>query len=416
MTRRRRRIALGVFTLGLVCVAGVVAVLCGAFQPSVVSRAVNQPLTQAEMTALVPRGRYLTQMADCAACHTAPGGAPYAGGLGFALPVGTLYATNISPDPTYGIGRWSRADFQQAMRDGVGPGGHYLYPAMPYVSYRQMSEGDVDAVYAYLMTRQPIHQATPRDSFPLPHMRLGMTFWNLLNLPVRGFVNDGAQTTEINRGRYLVDALGHCGECHTPRDLTMGMIASRALQGAVIEGVDAPDITPAGLAGLGFDAASLAQFMRAGLGPQGVTTFSMYEVIEHSTRYLTPADAQAMARSLMQGAPPPVVVADGPMTPGMEKGRRLYVGVCAGCHGLNGEGMPHVAPAMRGNATLRLPSDRNLLRIMADGLPAQHFPGGETMQPMPGFAHLLTSLELAGLADYLRQNWGGQPAATRPAP
>ncbi|MCB8881251.1 cytochrome c [Acidisoma cellulosilytica] len=410
--RLSRRMRLGLLAVGLVCVigaAGVLAVLFGVFQPSVVSDAVNQPLTPAEMAQLVPRGRYLTLAADCAACHTAPGGAPYAGGLGFALPVGTLYATNISPDPTYGIGQWSRADFQHAMRDGIGPGHSYLFPAMPYVSYRQMSEGDVDAVYAYLMTRQPIHQASPRDSFPLPYMRLGMAFWNLINLPSRGFVTDAALSPTINRGRYLVDALGHCGECHTPRDISMGMIPGRYLQGATIEGVDAPDITPAGLARLGFDAPTLAQFMRAGLGPQGVTTFSMYEVIEHSTRYLTPADAEAMADYLMQGAPPPVVVTVGAVTPGTEHGRQSYVAVCAGCHGLNGVGVPHVAPAMRTNATLRLPSDRNLMRIMSDGLPAQSFPDGEAMQPMPGFAHLLTHQELVDLAAYLRSTWGGHP-------
>jgi len=405
---------------GVVLAGGAVAVVLGAFEHSVVGAAVDAPLTPEEIAALAPRGRYLAAAADCAACHTAPGGAPWAGGLAFQMPFGTLYATNISPDPETGIGGWTRAEFHRAVRDGVGKGGRHLYPAMPYVSYRQLTEADVDALYAFLMTRPPMPVANRTDSFPFPYVRPAMAFWNLLNLPSKTFADDPAASPQVNRGRYLVDALGHCGECHTPRDLTMATIPGRYLEGNVIEGVEAPDITAAGLAALGFTTDGLARFMRAGLGPQGVMSFAMYEVVHHSTQHLTDTDADAMAAYLAGTAPPAAgngttvaAAAAAPSQPAAGTampGRQTYVELCAACHGVDGEGIPHVAPAMRGNAALRLPTARNLLVATLRGLPDHPFPHGEHMQAMPGFADLLGDAEMAELASYLRQTWGGRNA------
>lgn len=385
------------------------AVFAGAFEKSVVSAAVDTPLTPEEIAALAPRGRYVATAADCVACHTAVGGAPWAGGRPFEMPMGTLYATNISPDPTYGIGSWTRADFHRAMRDGVAKGGRHLYPAMPYVSYRQMSEDDVDAVWAYILTREPMAVPDRDDSLPFPYVRQFMTFWNFLNLPGAVPEPEAQKSAEWNRGRYLVDALGHCGECHTPRDITMGMMPSRYLQGAVIEGVDAPDITPDGLARLGFAPERLGQFMRTGMGPEGVMAFAMYDVVHHSTQYLTDEDAAAMA-AYLAGEPAPAVpaVAAAALSPETAaNGRRLYVAVCAGCHGLDGEGTPTMAPAMTTNAELRLPRPTNLLTVLADGIPWRDFPHGR-LQDMPGFTDLLTDTEIADLSNYLRATWGGR--------
>jgi mono/diheme cytochrome c family protein len=386
------------------------AVFVGAFETSVVSAAVDTPLTEAEIADLAPKGRYIAAAADCVACHTAVGGAPWAGGRPFEMPMGTLYATNISPDPTYGIGSWTRADFHRALRDGVARGGRHLYPAMPYVSYRQMSEEDVDAVWAYMLTREPMPVADREDSLPFPYVRQFMTFWNLLNLPSGVPAPDAAKSAAWNRGRYLVDALGHCGECHTPRDLTMGMMPSRYLQGAVIEGVDAPDITPEGLARLGFAPERLGTFMRSGMGPEGVMGFAMYDVVHHSTQHLTDDDAAAMA-AYLAGEPPPVapVVAAAEIAPETaENGRRLYLAVCAGCHGLEGEGTPAMAPAMTANAELRLPRPTNLLAVLVDGIPWRDFPHGNRLQDMPGFTDVLTDQEIADLSNYLRAAWGGR--------
>ena len=181
----------------------------------------------------------------------------------------------------------------------------------------------------------------------------------------------------------------------------------------MIETIDTPDITAPGLARLGFDPAALAQFMRAGLGPQGVMTFSMYEVVEHSTRYLTPADAADMASYLMAGAPAPSAVIMTNAAGDLAAGRTSYIAVCAGCHGVYGEGVPHVAPAMRTDTALRLPSAHNLVLVLTQGLPEHSFPNGEHMQAMPGFGYLLTSLQITAIADYLRATWGGDaPGAT----
>lgn len=412
----RRRLTITVALVVLLVAAGALAVFLGAFETSVVGHEVETPLSAEAMKALAPQGRYVAAAADCAACHTAPGGAAWAGGRAFAMPFGTLYATNISPDPATGIGRWSRADFHRALRDGIAPGGRHLYPAMPYVSYREITAADADALYAFFMAEPPVAEKNREDSFPFPYVRRFMTFWNLLNLPAGGFPEKNGETAEATRGRYLVDALGHCGECHTPRDLTMAMIPSRYLQGARIEGVDAPDITPAGVARLGFTADGLARYMRAGLGPQGAMTFAMYDVVEHSTRYLTDADAAAMAAYLAGAALPAAGAVAAPAAsptgepPAPPEGRRLYVALCAGCHGIDGEGTPHVAPAMTTNATLKLESPHNLLVVTLHGLPGGAFPDGEHMQPMPGFAGLVDDRVIAALANYLRTTWGGRGA------
>lgn len=396
--------------LAILVVAGLGAltVFLGLFDRSVVSASVETPMTQEQMAQLAPRGAYLAQAADCAACHTAPGGAPFAGGLAFPMPIGKLYATNISPDSETGIGAWSRADFHHAVRDGIGLHGRRLYPAMPYTSYRQLTEEDVDAIYAFLKTREPIRQANQEDSFPYPYVRRFMTFWNLINLERRGPVDDAARPAEWNRGRYLVDALGHCGECHTPRDITMGTVRSRYLQGTSIEGVDAPDITPASLARFGFDHASLAAYMRTGVGPQGVMSFGMFDVVHNSTRHLTDADAAAMALYLLGETPlaAPVTAKVDIASDSQTAGRQVYVEACSGCHGLKGEGTPHVAPPMSTNISVRLASAHNLLVAVLDGLPAREYPGGEGRQAMPGFRGLLSDQQIADLANYLRATWG----------
>lgn len=414
MSPRLRRFAFAVAVVIGIGAAGAIAVMAGLFEPSVVEASARTPLRADEMKALVDRGRYLTRMADCAACHTAEGGAPFAGGQPFPMPFGTLYATNITPDPETGIGRWSRADFQRAVRDGVAPRGH-LYPAMPYVSYRQLTAADTDAIYAYLMSRPPVRQHNHANTFPFDYVRPTLAFWNLLNLPSRGFEPVPSRPAEWNRGKYLVDALGHCGECHTPRDITLGMIPSRYLQGTRIEEADAPDVTPAGLARMGFEAASLARYLPAGMGPQGVMNFSMYPVVHNSTRYLSKDDASAMAAYLMSSRPVPppsttFAVSGGPPP----AGRETYVQLCSACHGVDGEGIPHVAPPMRTNASLRIASPRNLLVAVTAGLPEHPLPGGERFQAMPKFGQLLDDRQIADLVNWLRATWGERPANVTP--
>jgi mono/diheme cytochrome c family protein len=365
------------------------------------------------------RGRYLVKAADCAACHTTADGAPFAGGVKLASPFGTFYGTNITPDKDHGIGKWSADDLYKALHDGVTPD-KQLYPAMPYTSYRQLSRADSDAIYAYLMAQKPAAVANhePELSFAF-NLRSGVRFWNWAflkdALPDASAGSSAGASTEWNRGRYLASALGHCAECHTPRGAFGQLDGAKPLSGAALGRIAAPDITPHGLAARGWGAADLQTFFATGIAPQGSAFGEMYPVVHLSSQYLTQDDLRAMSTYLLgEQAPAPQ-----PLQPlqslsadaaQLEAGRNVYLAVCAGCHGLNGEGKPHVAVPMHGNSTLRQGDAHNLIVAMLDGIGAQDFPGLERMQDMPGFATQLSDAELAQLANYLRATWGGQPA------
>ena len=302
---------------------------------------------------VVARGKYLAEAADCAACHSAPGGAPFAGGLPMQSGFGTIYATNITPDPDDGIGRWSAEDFWRALHDGVRRDGQQLYPAMPYTSYRGMTRADADAIYAYMMQLRPMKVANRRTELNFPfNIRLGMLGWNLLFLHDSLPAVSAGSSPAWQRGRYLVNVLGHCGECHTPRGIVGEMELSRSLTGFALGRVAAPDITPAGLASRGWTAAGLRAYLGRGLARQGSAFGDMHPVIMLSTRNLTAEDLAAVATYLLGDNPPPP--APQPAVDPAESaaaasgaGRMSYVALCAGCHGLDGNGVPNTVVAMR---------------------------------------------------------------------
>lgn len=411
---KKRNILLAAAILAGAAVAG--SLFFGALETSVVSKSVERPLGADEMKKLAERGAYVATAADCYACHTAKNGAAWAGGLPFETPFGRLYATNISPDREFGIGAWTRAEFHRSVRDGVGKGGRHLYPAMPYASYREMSQEDVDAVYAYLMTREPMRVPNRENELAFPfNIRQSLTFWNLLNLRRESVVAQPTRSDVWNRGRYIVDALAHCGECHTPRNLLQGMDSGAYLKGAVIEGVEAPDITKEGLVRMGFDPLTLARFMKSGLSAQGSMTHQMFEVVHFSTQYMSEDDLRAMAAYLFDldalpatSAPPPAPAPVEVPPPIAAAARATYLNLCAGCHGSDGQGIPHVAIPLSTNASLRLASPRNFARAVLHGIPAQSFPGLERMEAMPAFTELLSDRELADLTNWMRARWGGQ--------
>lgn len=412
----KRTILFGIAALVVAGAIAVASVLLGAFQSSVVTKDITTPLTAEEMKQLATRGAYVATVADCYACHTAKGGAAWAGGMPFETPFGTLYATNISPDKEFGIGNWTRADFHRAVRDGIGKGGVHLYPAMPYTSYRQMSPHDVDAVFAYLMTREPMRVENRKNALTFPfNIRQSLAFWDLINLRHDAFAANPQRSAVWNRGRYIVDALAHCGECHTPRNLMQGMKMTDYLKGTVIDGVEAPDITREGLIRMGFDPQMLARFMKTGLSAQGSMTNQMFEVVHFSTQYMHADDLNAMAAylfdvdSLPETPSPPAVPAPVNVTDHVAASAQAsYANLCAGCHGADGQGIPHVAVPLSTNASLRLASPRNLIHTVLHGIPAQRFPGLERMEPMPGFADLLDDRAIADLANWMRARWGGQ--------
>ncbi|MGN6463284.1 MAG: cytochrome c [Pseudolabrys sp.] len=418
MMRKLLLAAAAVIVVGALVVG---AVFLGLFERSVVASDIEQPLSAEQMKTLAPRGAYVAVAADCYACHVAKGGAPWAGGLPFEMPFGTIYSTNISPDKEHGIGSWTRAEFHRALRDGVGKHGP-LYPAMPYASYRKMTPEDVDAVYAFLMSRPPMNVANRRNDLIFPfNIRQGLTFWNLVNLSTETKTEVPDRSAIWNRGRYLTDALAHCGECHTPRNLTMGMKTSTYLQGAELEGVVAPDITKAGLTQMGFDPLVFTTFMKSGISAQGAMTNQMFEVVHFSTQYMTDDDLRAMSAYLFDldklpetatppAAPKPVAIPAETAT----SARATYLAVCSGCHGAEGQGIPHVVVPLATNASLRLTNARNLNRTILTGIPAQRFPGLERMQPMPGFAAHLNDQQVADLSNWMRATWGGQAPNVTP--
>ena len=359
---------------------------------------------------VVARGKYLAEASDCAACHSAPGGAPFAGGLAMQSGFGTIYATNITPDPDNGIGRWSADDFWQALHDGTRRDGQPLYPAMPYTSYRGMTRADANSIYAYLMQLRPMKVANVRTELDFPYnIRLGMMGWNLLFLADSLPASSTGSSAAWQRGRYLVNVLGHCGECHTPRGIVGQMELSRAMTGFALGRIAAPDITPAGLAARGWTGASLRTYLGRGIAGADSAFADMHQVVMLSTRNLTPDDLAAMTVYLLGDSPPPPAPLPAPDPSAANvAGRGPYVALCAGCHGLEGKGVPNTVVALWGNSTLRQADPRNLIVSTLHGIGAENFPHRASLQAMPGFADKLGDEQAAALVNYLRATWGGQ--------
>jgi mono/diheme cytochrome c family protein len=290
---------------------------------------------------LLARGEYLTRAADYAACHSTPNGKPFAGGLPFKLPFGTIYSTNVTPDRETGIGSWSDDDFVCALHRGIAPGARYLYPAFPYTSFTAMSRDDVLFIKAYLFSLSPQHVANKADNLSFPfNQRWGMAFWNLVFLSDRRFAPDPAQSAAVNRGAYLATALGHCGQCHTPRNLAHALESSRELAGEVLQGRRAYNITADKRSGVGdWSDAQLAGYLSsAHAQDRGSAAGPMAVAVEDSLQYLTSEDISALVAYLrtvaaqtgnygVNSAPAP-----GALQPQDELGRHVFEGACVNCH------------------------------------------------------------------------------------
>ena len=373
------------------------------------------PVLLAHADDQVKRGEYLARAADCMACHTAPGGAPFAGGLPIVSPFGTIFGTNITPSKDHGIGLYNDDEFFAALTEGKRRDGANLYPAMPYTSYHLMPREDSDAIHAYLKTIEPIERAAPVTSLSFPfNVRLGLMGWNVLYGKALKLEPAEGKSAAWKRGQYMVEVLGHCGECHTPRGLPGAMELDKRLSGGVLNGYLAPSLLATDLAARGWNEQDLGTFLKHGMSAQGTMFNEMFPVFHNSTQGLSDTDLAAMATFLLGDKPPAakalVEVPVEHLGPSAQRGRQEYLNVCAGCHAADGEGKPHIAVAMRGNTTLRLEDPRNLVRVIEDGIGEQKFSGFEHMQPMPGFAGKLSPEQLTDLINYLRQGWGGQSA------
>ena len=357
----------------------------------------------------IEKGKYLAVAGDCIACHTAPEGMPFAGGLPMHTPFGVLYSTNITSDKETGIGEYSYELFRQTMHEGKGRAGH-LYPAMPYTSYTLLSEEDTQALYAYFMSLPAVNQSNRDNEIFFPfNLRFGLGFWKALFAKDIEFEKDPSKSVNWNRGNYLVNALGHCGECHTPRNITMELDQERPMQGNVIAGFEASDITPLRLMAQGWTKPDLASLFRNGYSDKGTVFGEMSMVVYHSLSRLNEADMNAVTSYLLDSDAPvqsKPVIARIPDT--KAPGHNTYVNMCSGCHGLEGQGKPNVAPAMQSNATINRPSLYNSVAVLLRGIPSQKYNATTAFYAMDSFEEL-SDEQIADLINYMRTAWTDEP-------
>jgi len=387
------------------------------------------PMARADDAALIERGAYVAKLGDCVACHTAKGGAEFAGGLPMATPIGKIYSTNITPDVATGIGSWSYDDFARLMRTGVRKDGTTVYPAMPYPSYERVSDGDMHALYAFMT--QGVHAVSRQNrasDIPWPlSMRWPLAIWRHAFAPAPSPAADMSDASEpsIARGAYLVEGLGHCGSCHTPRSLTMQEKALRPEDGSAylagggpIDGWPAPSLRNEGADSLGgWSVDDIVLFLKTGRNQHGATFGAMNDVIVHSMQHTSDRDLRSIAMFLKSltpasGAAPVAYHYDPAAATELQKadvsrtGAQIYVDRCAACHRTDGKGYPGVFPPLAGNPVLQTASPKAALHIVLAG---GQLPGLKTAPSrlvMGGYADILSDQEVADVVTFIQTSWG----------
>ena len=374
----------------------------------------------------IARGKYLTQAADCQACHTAKGGTPFAGSLPFKLPFGTIWSPNITPDRQTGIGAWTDAQFIRAVREGIGPKAH-LYPVMPYASFTYMTDADVLAIRAYLATLPPVHLQRPALTFSFPfNQRPLMSVWGALFNPDRRFEPHADRSPAWNRGAYLAEAMGHCGECHTPRNLGQALDNRRKYAGAVAAGWRAFNLTSDRATGVGgWRDADLAQYLSQGYAPgHGTAAGPMGEAVDLSLSHLTPSDIAALVTYLRsipaistpeqphpvtRPAPPThrLAVAD----QAAPLGKKIFEGACIGCHAWSGHGSLTDLATLTGARAVNDPTATNVAQVVISGASRRTAQGPSIM---PAFGHAYSDAEIAAVANYVTARFGARPSRVTP--
>ena len=431
--------------LGLV-VLGLVAVALIAFVP--IQRTPPQQQLAADFTPADGQGAYAARLGDCAACHTAPGGKPFAGGRAIASPFGTIWSTNITSDKENGVGAYTLDEFRAVLYDGVRKDGAHLYPAMPYENYRKLSESDVRALYQYFTKEAaPVAEAAKTTKLDFPFdQRWGIRLWDWAALTTPGFtprLNDPV----LDRGAYLVEGLGHCGACHSPRDKIMaqkGIDATSAdfLAGGVIDGFSAPALRGAGSAPQKWSAADLKAYLVSGRNSHSAVTGEMSLVVAESLQYASDDDLDAMVAYLRNVDGKPADDASGKATaadpaadstvglagvdpktldattallasadPSMPLGPRLYLDNCAACHFVNGKGANEVFPELDGSSLVTAAETKGLIDVILNGARLPSTASRPEALAMPGFGHRLSDEEVATLASFVRGAWSNKAGA-----
>jgi mono/diheme cytochrome c family protein len=357
----------------------------------------------------VQRGEYLARAGDCISCHTAKGGAPYAGGLRMDTPFGYLLAPNITPDPETGIGTWTADDFYRALHDGVNKHGQDMYPVMPYDFYTKVTRADSDAIFAYLKSLPPVRNSVDVNHLRFPFdLRWSMVAWRELYFDEGSYKPDPTQSAAWNRGAYLVEGLGHCSACHSPRNVMGAIEKDKAFTGATIDGWFALNLTEKMKTGLGdWTVDQITTYLKSGANKGKSTAFGpMAEVVHNSLQYLTDADLKAMAEYL-KSLPPNSALRTGhaEADPTRQAGAKLYVDNCMACHQSKGRGIPGVFPPLAGNGAIVAPLPNDIIKVVLAGIPARN-----GYIAMPPFAARLTDQQIADIANYVRTSWGNAAA------
>jgi alcohol dehydrogenase (quinone), cytochrome c subunit len=375
---------------------------------------------------------YLARAADCVACHSIPGGKGFAGGVKMGTPLGAIYSTNITPDPETGIGRYTLADFDLAVRHGIARDGHHLYPAMPYPSYAKLADADVVALYRFFMKQvPPVHQANLKNEIPAPlSFRWPLGFWNFFFAPSAGYVAKSDHDAIWNRGAYLVQGPGHCGACHTPRGIGMQEKAlddssANFLAGAELDAWYAPSLRGDMQTGLGtWSTQDIGEFLQQGHNRVGSAFGSMTDVINNSTSYFSDSDIDAIAAyllSLPAKSAQQAVVYDNATTealrnsPSTQPGAAIYASDCASCHGFDAKGFTSYMPALAGNPVVLDENPSSLINVVLNGSVPLVAKGTPDAYRMPQFRQQLSDQDAADVITFMRSRWGNQAAAVSAA-
>lgn len=361
----------------------------------------------------VARGRYLAILGDCAGCHTQANGPAFAGGLPFNAQFGTVYSTNITPDRETGIGNWTADQFYRALHQGIAADGTHLYPALPYVYFSRITRQDTDDLFAYLKSLKPVHRARTPDRLIFPfNIRAGLIFWNRLYGPKPPPPIPVGQSAQWKRGEYLVNGLGHCAACHTPKNLLFGDERDKPFAGGVVDNWFANNLAGGWIEGLGqWQPDDITQFLATGISPHATAAGSMLEKVTSSTSHMTPQDRAAIAAYLKSLLPQTLGAAEKPRPEQMARGRGLYQAHCQSCHAADGHpGMSGPSagyPGLAGDTLVMGHNPITVLRIILTGGSAPPVSGKPPVKPMPAFRHLDDGM-IADLASYIRNAWGNR--------
>ena len=373
------------------------------------------------------KGEYLARAGDCIACHSVRGGKAFAGGLRMGTPMGVIYSTNITPDPDTGIGNYSLQDFDRAVRSGIAKDGHHLYPAMPYPSYAKISDEDLQALYTFFMKEvPPVKQANKPNEIPwYARPRWPLAIWNTIFARSSVYVARPDRDGAWNRGAYLVEGLGHCGACHTPRgwawqERALDDGSSPYLQGAELDAWSAPNLRGDLRTGLGgWLQDDIEAFLKSGHNDKGVAFGSMLDVVNNSTPYLSDEDVRAMAvflKSLPATVSEAQFVYDDAVTKMLEGGKpqqgaaAIYLGACAACHGIDGKGQAPFMPPLAGNPAVLDANPSSLINLVLNGADPLVVKGVPDAYRMPQFRIQLNDEAIGEVLSFVRGSWGNGAA------